>query len=153
MKLFSKSENSIFDLDDVLPDMQGVQDVGVAPGEALSTYLDAGVAVELLAYPATVILHLVVEPREDRVAGRDLSGSELGRQGPWVQVELLHPLLVLFWAEGEISLHANLLQRGVAAQVKELGRRGRQKLVRVATCVCVSWISVNRVFQRWCPPR
>ena len=57
--------------------MQGVQDVGVAPGEALGTYLDAGVAFELLAYPAPVILHLVVEPREDRVASRDLSGSEL----------------------------------------------------------------------------
>ena len=55
-----KSKNFVSELDNVLPDVQGVQGVGVAPGEAGRRNLSAVVLVDLLVDAASVVLHLVI---------------------------------------------------------------------------------------------
>jgi len=54
-----ESENFWSHLNDGLPDVQGVQDVGVGPGEALGRGLNAGPLVDLLVHATAVVFNLL----------------------------------------------------------------------------------------------
>ena len=79
----------------LLPEVESVQNVSVAPGQMLGRGLFAGVFVNLLVNLPAVRGHVVVEPRHDGVTSRDLGPGQLSGRGPVTQLQQLQPVLVL----------------------------------------------------------
>ena len=96
-----------------LPDPEGVQDVGVAPGQTLGRGLGTGVLVDLFVHSASVGRNVAVEVGHDGVAGLQLLEGQVLHGRALLQVEQVHPGLVLLKVEDKVgALGLDVLEVG-----------------------------------------
>ena len=139
------ADNLFLEGESRLPDPEGVQDVGITPGESLGRCLGTGVLVDLFVHTAPVGVDVSVQVGHDGVSGFQLFQGQVLHGCALLQVEQVHPGLVLIDVKDPVgALGLNVLEIGGSSEVQDLGEDGCQKLPGVATGVAVSGVSVSK---------
>lgn len=126
--------------------MEGVQDVGMRPGEGLGGDLVTVDFVNLFIDSASIGLDVVVDSSHDRVSSILGRLDEVSSSCSRLKVEEIHPGFVISvrLRELEVSDGFNLSLHGLSSLVEELSFSGREKLPRVSVCVVVTRVSSDK---------
>jgi len=125
--------------------VEGVQDIGMRPGESLGGDLATVLFVDLLIDSTTVVLDVTVDSSENRVSSILGSLYEVSCSCSRFEVKEIHPGFVISirFRELEITVGFHLSLHGLASLVEELSFSGREKLPWVSVCVMVTRVSTD----------